>query len=107
LFGAGAFLLGRMSRPKAATYRRLTFRQGTVQAARFTPDGESVVYSQALEGSAPEIFVTHPRSPESRDLGLKGNTLLSDNRTYHVLTTDQSRHIDNGCFGEYARRHLG
>lgn len=77
LLAAGAFLLGRMSRPKPSTYLRLTFRQGTIQAARFTPDGGSVVYSQALEGSTPEIFSTSPRSPESRSLGLKGSTLLS------------------------------
>ena len=77
LIVAGAFLLGRMSHPKPATYRRLTFRQGTIEAARFTPDGENVIYSEALEGAIPEIFTTNPRSPESRALGLKGGTLLS------------------------------
>ena len=76
LVGTGAFLLGRVSHPRPATYRRLTYRQGTIETARFTPDGESVVYSEALEGSTPEIFMTRPSSPESRDLGVKG-TLLS------------------------------
>jgi len=75
LIGIGAFLLGRIGRSKP-TYRRLTYRQGTIEAARFTPDEQSVVYSEALEGSAPEIFVTRPSSPESRELGLKG-TLVS------------------------------
>lgn len=77
MVAAGAFFLGRLSRPKPATYQRLTFRNGTIQAARFTPDGESVIYSQSLEGTTPELFTTHPRSPESRALELKNSRLLS------------------------------
>ena len=77
LVAAGAFLLGRMNHSKPPIYQRLTYRQGTIEAARFTPDGENVIYSEALEGNTPEIFATNPRSPESRALGLKGGTLLS------------------------------
>jgi Tol biopolymer transport system component len=75
----GAFFAGRQSRTAAAaaTYSQLTFRQGTIASGRFTPDGESVVYSAAWEGSPTELFTTRPGSPESRSLGLPSATILS------------------------------
>ena len=52
LLGAGLFWVGSRSHPeeKPVTFRRITFRRGDVADARFTPDGESVVYSAAFEG---------------------------------------------------------
>lgn len=75
LAAAGALLAVRKSRAPLPNYRRLTFRQGTVQSARFTADGQSIVYSAALEGGTPEVFTTRPPSPESRAVGLKGSSL--------------------------------
>jgi len=80
-FTAGAILLGRRSQPVRPSYHRLTFRQGTIQDARFAPDGQSIVYSASLEGSPADLFTTRPQSPESRALGLKGTTLLGVSKT--------------------------
>jgi len=76
---AAAFVAGRQLRtaPLTATYSQLTFRQGTVSAARFTPDGETVIYSAAWEGSPAELFTTRPGSPESRTLALPSAEILS------------------------------
>ena len=58
------------------TYRRITFRQGSLEAARFTPDGQSIVYSAAWEGNPSELFATRPQNPESRAMGMSGGSLL-------------------------------
>jgi serine/threonine protein kinase len=84
-----AFFAGRRS-PHAVTatqtqsaqltdnpFKRLSFRRGYISAARFTPDGQSVVYSAAWVGSPQEIFVTRPQNPVSRSLGITNAVLLS------------------------------
>ena len=38
------------------SYQRVTFRRGAIWAARFTPDGHSVVYSASWEGKPLEMF---------------------------------------------------
>jgi eukaryotic-like serine/threonine-protein kinase len=83
-FAAGALLVRRKGASPRATYHRLTFRQGTIQSAQFTPDGQSIVYSAAWEGNKPELFTTRPQSPESRSLGLAGSSLLAVSRTGEI-----------------------
>lgn len=58
--------------PVAPTYRRLTFDRGTMGAARFTPDGSTVVFDAAWRGEETEVFTTRIDSHESRPLGLRG-----------------------------------
>ena len=52
------------------SYRQLTFRNGTVGSARFTPDGHSVVYTAAWDGRPSEVFSTRLDAVEPRALGL-------------------------------------
>src|SRR5262249_16932362 len=63
--------------PAPPSYTRLTFRLGTVDAARFSPDGQTVVYSAAWNGQPDEIFSTRPGATESRPLALQGAKLLA------------------------------
>jgi serine/threonine protein kinase/WD40 repeat protein len=58
-------------------FRRLTFREGDISAARFSPDGQTVVYSAAWDGRPSEVFVTRLDSPETREVGLKDANLLA------------------------------
>jgi hypothetical protein len=83
---AAAFLAGRQAGGKVQThtspltetdFKRLTFRRGFVSAARFAPDGQSVVYSASWVGNPEELFITTPQSPTSRSLGLTNVALLS------------------------------
>ena len=65
---------GRFAPPE---FHPLTFRRGTVSAARFAPDGQTILYSAAWDGSPAELFSTRPESPESRPLGLPSADLLA------------------------------
>ena len=67
-----------------ATYQQLTFRRGTVRAARFSPDGQTMIYSAAWEGNLPEIYTTRPESPQSQPLGIPDSELLSISSTGEV-----------------------
>jgi len=58
-------------------FQRLTFRRGTLLSARFAPDGQTVVYGAAWEGTAPEIYSVRLDGPESRSLGLPPADILS------------------------------
>ncbi len=54
----------------APEFHQLTFRRGTVQGARFAPDGQTIVYGAAWEGNPTELFSTRPEAPEARSLQL-------------------------------------
>jgi eukaryotic-like serine/threonine-protein kinase len=56
----GGLLLGRAGHaPRAlATFRQLTYRRGVVSAARFLPDGQTVVYSAAWNGGRSSLYTT-------------------------------------------------
>jgi len=76
--GAGMFLLQR-SRVQATlpAYHPLTFRRGMVHAARFAPDGKTIIYSAAWEGKSLQLFTTRPESPESHELEPAGADVLA------------------------------
>jgi len=70
LFG-GWTLANRMRpAPPEPRYKRMTFRRGDVRGARFTPDGDSIVYSAAWDGRPAELFIGNRNTPEARPLGV-------------------------------------
>lgn len=74
----GAFFLGeRLNQRPIPSFHQLTFRRGTVAAARFTPDGQTIVYSAAWDGGLPELFSARPDTVESRALGISDARLLA------------------------------
>jgi Tol biopolymer transport system component len=83
----GALVVRQSNRAAPASqpsFRQLTFRRGTIQGARFAPDGKTIVYSAAWEGKPAEVFATQPDSPESRPLGLSSATLAGISSTSDV-----------------------
>jgi len=73
-----SFVAGRRSGEKSIpSFRQLTFRRGTVGAARFSPDGNTVFYSADWDGHPPEVFSTRPDTVESRSLELRDTHLLA------------------------------
>jgi Tol biopolymer transport system component len=58
-------------------FHEVTFRNGTVWAARFAPDGQTILYGAAWEGQPQEIFSTRFDSTDSRTLGLPPAQILS------------------------------
>ena len=59
------------------TFHRLTFRRGSIGAARFSADGQTIVYSAAWETNPSEIFSTRVESVQGRPLGLPGAGLFA------------------------------
>ncbi len=85
-------------RPTEATFRQITFHRGNIWGARFTPNGESVVYSADSDGRPRALFVTLPASPESRNLGHSGTGLASISRRGELalLTAGGTMNITGG-----------
>src|ERR1039458_6212782 len=59
------------------TFHEVTFRSGTIWAARFAPDGQTIVYGAAWDGHPQEIFSTRFDSTDSRTIGLPAAQILS------------------------------
>jgi eukaryotic-like serine/threonine-protein kinase len=74
---AGRFLLQRPVQASLPVYHPLTFRRGMVHAARFAPDGKTIIYSAAWEGKSLQLFTTRPESPESHELEPAGADVLA------------------------------
>jgi Tol biopolymer transport system component len=73
----GWFLHASQNHTVPPIYHQLTFRRGAIRSARFTPNGQSVVYGAAWEGKPTELFITSPESPQSRSLERRGEELMS------------------------------
>jgi serine/threonine protein kinase/Tol biopolymer transport system component len=74
----GAFVTGIWLRPsERPQFHQLTFRRGTLQAARFSADGQTIIYAAAWEGRATELFSTLPHSPEARPLQMLSTGLFA------------------------------
>ena len=72
------FLMGeRAGKNPPPSFHRLTFRRGHIWSARFTPDGQTVVYGAAWDGKPAQLFSTRPGSPESVPLSLPSADVLS------------------------------
>jgi hypothetical protein len=75
---AGGFALGaRQPTPAQPRFHQLTFSRGAVQGARFTADGQTIVYAAAWEGRPTELFSTRPDAPEARPLQMTGMGLFA------------------------------
>jgi serine/threonine protein kinase len=75
---AAALFAGKsLSKARAPSFQRLTFSRGHVSGARFSSDGQTIVYSAAWEGKPLEVFQARRESTDSRSLGLPGAHLWS------------------------------
>src|ERR1700674_1739668 len=84
---AGWALQAIRQKPSNPSYKRLTFRRGTVYGARFAPDGQTVVYTAAWEGQPARIFATRAGSIESRSLQLPDARVLAVSATGELAIT--------------------
>jgi eukaryotic-like serine/threonine-protein kinase len=86
--------------------RRLTFRNGQVAGARFTPEGQ-VVYGAAWEGRPCEVFISRPESRESRSLGLSPANILAVSAAGEMaISLDYRSSYWFKCEGTLARASL-
>ena len=83
---AAGWALGRglsKSPPAAPSFRRLTFRMGSIGNARFAPDGQTVVYGAQWDGGRMSLYQTRLGSPESGrfDFGDENTDILAISRS--------------------------
>ncbi len=75
--GIAAFFAGRSTLENPApSIRRLTYRRGAIQSARFAPDGQTIVYAAAWDGGPLQIYLGRAESPEAKSLDLPNSDLL-------------------------------
>jgi eukaryotic-like serine/threonine-protein kinase len=107
-----AFLIGR-ARGTGSSLDHITFVQRTfasqaVFTARFTRDGETIVYSAATEGSTPRIYVIRSESPQPRALSAPGTQLLAVSSRDEMAVLVNVRYLGFRLFnGTLARMPLG
>ncbi len=77
LLGLGVWLGRRTTHMRPAEFQRLTVRHGTVDAARFTPDGQGVLYAAAWDAAPIEIFSTDLKSTGARRMEMPDTALLA------------------------------
>jgi len=87
------YFAARHSSAAPLNFHRLTYRRGTIPNARFSPDGQNIVYGGALEGKPSELFTTRFDSTDSRALGLQKTDVLaiSSNGELAVLLNAHAR----------------
>ena len=84
---AVAFAVGlRSGRSGVPTFRQLVSGPGMISSARFTPDGQNVVYGAAWRGKPFELFTTRIDSIESRSLGLPAGDVTGISQSGDMLT---------------------
>jgi len=112
LLGTAAAVLGLLAwhathRPSRATFQQLTFKHGRIASARFAPDAQTIVYSEARAGEPLEVWFKLTGSPESRALGYAGADVLGISRPGEVLLSLRPRYVGGERFsGTLARAPL-
>jgi dipeptidyl aminopeptidase/acylaminoacyl peptidase len=76
---AAAVVAGRAMRPASSpiTFETKTWDAEWITNARFAPDGQTIVFSAALEGAEPRLFVIRPGTVTSQPVGEPDVHLLS------------------------------
>jgi eukaryotic-like serine/threonine-protein kinase len=74
---AGAYVGSQILKEPKPTFERLTYRRGDVSGARFSPDGQTVLFSAQWATEPSAIFSMRPGSRESRPLDLPEARILS------------------------------
>ena len=91
-----------------AGFRAVTFDRWPVTGARFMPDGQTIVYSAAPRGLAPELFVLSPNVEGPQPLGIPNAQLLSVSSRGELAIIVNARHIEQRLFaGTLARMTMG
>jgi len=106
LFGiaavAGAYFAGaRSGGVKNARFERLTSQRGYIRGARFTPDGQNVIYSAAWEGHPYEVFTSRIGDLHARSLDLKSAMVIGISGTGDVALLTNVRRSPESNWMQY------
>ncbi len=78
--------------PTQPAYESITFRQGSVMAARFTPDGREVLYSAAWEEEPLQTYAVSLDKLQEQPVGPSGAALFNLTARGDVLLLLEARH---------------
>src|SRR4030095_7763784 len=67
----------RRNSPATPVFHQISFGHGGITGARFTADGQSVIYGANWVGQEPALYSTQPGSPESRSLSVSNAGIWS------------------------------
>jgi eukaryotic-like serine/threonine-protein kinase len=73
----GAYGGWRFMKPVQPTFERLTYRRGDILSAKFSPDGQTVVFSAQWANEPANLFSLRPGSREYRPLDLPDAQVLA------------------------------
>jgi hypothetical protein len=62
-------------------FRQVTFRHGDLSTARFTADGQNIIYTASWEGAPQELFAVPANQDGGRALGIQNARLLAVSKT--------------------------
>ena len=94
---------GFLNAPPSHEFQRLTFRRGIVSAARFTADGNTIVYSAAWDRDDFNLFSTRLDRPESRPLGHPAAMLFAVSSQGDLALCIPTGRTQHGVIGRLAR----
>ncbi|MGD0300833.1 MAG: protein kinase [Bryobacteraceae bacterium] len=95
---AGAYLGSQLLKGPQPTFQRLTYRRGDVSGARFSPDGQTVLFSAQWATEPSAIFSMRPGSRESRPLDIPEARILSISSAGEMAIL-----LGRGTYGTLAR----
>ena len=104
----GSYVVGRHSVTPlgldAIRFEPKTFEPQFITNARFLPDGQSIVFSAALEGNVPELFVSRPNTLAPQPLGHPRTHLLSVSSRGELAVLTGAKYLDHRLYaGTLAR----
>jgi hypothetical protein len=90
-----------------ATFELKTFEPQVIYNARFLPNGRGIVYSAALTGNVPELFMLSPGEDAPKKLAGKGTQLLSVSAEGELAVLTDAQYINHrNLVGTLARMSL-
>jgi hypothetical protein len=111
LGAAGALAVVKARGPAVAppvTFVQKSFRRQAIFNARFAPDGRTIVYSGANNGTKPEVFVIRPEYQEAVPLGIPASHLLAVSSKNELAILTKAHWLHHRVFeGTLARVPLG
>jgi eukaryotic-like serine/threonine-protein kinase len=96
VLAVAALALWNLRAPRAVepSFQRLTFRPALIPSARFTADGDTVVYSASTQGEPLRVHLLRTDLPESQALTVPSGELAGISRTGEMAVLLNARTFD-------------
>jgi len=103
---SGAFFAAGFRAVPSPAFQRLTFRRGIVSAARFTADGNTIVYSAAWDGDDFHLYAARPDGPESHRLENSNGMLFAVSSRSDLALCVPTGRTQHGMVGKLTQAPL-